>query len=191
LNIADGQLTITIDAAWLDSAAYPVRLDPTFGYTSTPGTGITATGIRILYYNSTAESSGSSVELYIYSRTTAGKSALLGYYNDNGSGGAGTVAGSVSVQLSSSAAWYHGSAAGSIVSGNKYYPAFQLYDMADMYLYYDDAPTNVMSNHTIYTGLPDNPSGGTPGAPYYLGVYLEYTESGGTGNSYYYQQQQM
>lgn len=36
LNIdeAKGELTVTIDQAWLDNAAYPVVVDPTFGYTS-------------------------------------------------------------------------------------------------------------------------------------------------------------
>jgi hypothetical protein len=38
LNIANGQLTITVDQAWLNSAVYPVIVDPTFGFTGIGGT---------------------------------------------------------------------------------------------------------------------------------------------------------
>jgi len=34
MKIANGQLTITVDQAWLNSAVYPVVIDPTFGYTA-------------------------------------------------------------------------------------------------------------------------------------------------------------
>ncbi|XXJ19990.1 hypothetical protein ACR42D_10675 [Desulfovibrio caledoniensis] len=34
LDISDGEMTIGIDPAWMDNAAYPVTLDPTIGYSS-------------------------------------------------------------------------------------------------------------------------------------------------------------
>lgn len=38
LSYADGTLCVTVDQDFLDSANYPVRVDPTFGYTSVGGT---------------------------------------------------------------------------------------------------------------------------------------------------------
>lgn len=43
IDAQQGLLSITIDAAWLANAAYPVRVDPTFGYTTTGATGQSTT----------------------------------------------------------------------------------------------------------------------------------------------------
>ena len=40
LSLEGETLSITIDQAWLDSAVYPVRVDPTFGYVDENGDGI-------------------------------------------------------------------------------------------------------------------------------------------------------
>jgi hypothetical protein len=40
LDITDGIMTVGMDAAWMDSAAYPVRLDPTLGYEATGASAI-------------------------------------------------------------------------------------------------------------------------------------------------------
>ena len=40
LSLEGETLSITIDQTWLDSAAYPVRVDPTFGYVDENGDGI-------------------------------------------------------------------------------------------------------------------------------------------------------
>jgi hypothetical protein len=39
LSYADGTLSVTVPQSFLDSAVYPVRVDPTFGYTSLGATG--------------------------------------------------------------------------------------------------------------------------------------------------------
>jgi hypothetical protein len=41
LDISDGILTITMDAAWLDNAVYPVVVDPNFGYETSGGSNTT------------------------------------------------------------------------------------------------------------------------------------------------------
>jgi hypothetical protein len=44
LSYEDGILSVTVPQKFLDDAAYPVRVDPTFGYTSVGGTGYNGAG---------------------------------------------------------------------------------------------------------------------------------------------------
>ena len=73
----DGEtLSITVDQAWLDSAAYPVRVDPTFGYVDENGDGIvggtehvvTGSGIYWTSYGFAPDVDGKITGIYRYIR---------------------------------------------------------------------------------------------------------------------------
>jgi hypothetical protein len=106
LKIADGQLTITIDTKWLDSATYPVRLDPTFGYTSVGSSTDIWAHVQASKPYSTPESNGTLTSIYLHARTATGlyfKAAI--YSESSGSPNSLLASNSTGVALSSSSAW--------------------------------------------------------------------------------------
>lgn len=174
----EGMLYIDMPEDFMRTASYPVRLDPTMGYTTAGGS---ASGSRlVVLQTSTMSSSGTLGAMYGYARMVSSTSGLIkvGVYNDN-SGVPGTLfdgPDEISVP-STTVAWYSSSGAGTLNSGNKYYPA--LTNNFDAYIYYDTSTAN--SNWYVLGGygMPNNPSVTAQDRKYSL--YFEYTESGGTG----------
>ncbi|MBI3931310.1 MAG: hypothetical protein HY325_04740 [Chloroflexi bacterium] len=98
LNIDEtaGTLSITVDRDWLDKAAYPVTIDPTFGYTTIGGTSqlvfndnkrgskftLSETGRvqSLTFYGSTGGGAQSPfvVKMMVYSDSAGAPNALLG-----------------------------------------------------------------------------------------------------------------
>lgn len=196
--ITDGVLTITLPELFMQSAVYPVRLDPTIGYTTAGGSGFAATD-RLLACGYTAPSSGAANPgtIYINVRSKTSDNIRGAVYTDN----SGTVA-SASKLSSSEAeitisgtlpAWQSGAITlAGITASTIYYLAVHSDSCAIAY----DSGTATYYYGVGYTpgvnGLPSTFSSGPSSLARILSVYLEYTESGGaTGNSYYYQQQQM
>jgi hypothetical protein len=83
LNIADGQMTISINAAWLDSAAYPVRLDPTFGYTSKGGSSADPGDNNIWAPGWATTEAGTAQSLTMYARVTSAVHFCAALYSDD------------------------------------------------------------------------------------------------------------
>ena len=71
LNISNGILTITIDQNWLDNAIYPVKIDPTFGYTTLGSSGANWSADTILstYGNLGEDGIATSIEAGVYKET--------------------------------------------------------------------------------------------------------------------------
>jgi hypothetical protein len=119
LNIDAAALTatITVPQAFLDSAAYPVLVDPTFGWSSVGGTQISlGTGyIYAPHYTYTPASNGviQSITAYASGLSTAAKFAIY-----NGSG----LVDYANVTLPNGWSWVSGSAVlgGSVGSGTPY-----------------------------------------------------------------------
>jgi hypothetical protein len=70
---ATGQLTLTVDAAWLAAAAYPVTIDPTFGYFDIGGSNYdvsngTAVSARKAAQQYTASAGDTVTEIAVYGR---------------------------------------------------------------------------------------------------------------------------
>jgi hypothetical protein len=191
LQITDGQLTITIDTKWLDSAAYPVRLDPTLGYTTAGASNTTAVGLRINNNDYIPANDGTVDDVKVYAHVNASGSHTLnaGYY-ENSSGNPGTAHKAAITVSNTDPAWVSATLSGDLTASAEYYPAVaQASGTPTLRLYYDSGGARWTS--ASYTDLVDNPSGLSSGS-YLFSVYIDYTESGGsTGNSYYYQQQQM
>jgi hypothetical protein len=70
LNIIDGAMTITVDRAWLDSALYPVTIDPYFGYNTVGGSQQSWGGYLPYMPGTSAAGAGNtltSISVYCYS----------------------------------------------------------------------------------------------------------------------------
>lgn len=74
LNISDGVLSITIDQKFLDTATYPVHVDPDWGYTN-EGSSNTGSTAGYLAYISDAPESADIDSISVYCRYASGDSA--------------------------------------------------------------------------------------------------------------------
>jgi hypothetical protein len=180
-------LTITIPQDYLDNAAYPMTLDPTIGYTSI-GAGIWSRASAIAVESlmvSAPTSNGTASKVYIYLSSGYNTSIQLGYYSDS------SLASSDSISSPTEGAWNSVNVSGSISSGELYYPAFSLQSSGTGSggIAYDDQTDGMQYENNISS----LPATWTSASKYTrkFSLYLEYTESGGTGNAYYYQQMQM
>ena len=183
LKIADEQLTITIDEAWLDNASYPVRLDPTIGYTTAGALTRAGNYFNAIIVNTTAQSAGVLTSLCVYTNNTSGvgQDISLGVYNDNGSNIPGTLFSGpniLTIPASSPAAWRSMSGlSGTISSGTKYFPALRA---ATTYttIYYDAKTSGDTRHNNGSVTMIDNPS--LSSSDWVPSLYLEYTTSGGS-----------
>src|SRR3989344_550188 len=75
LSYENGSLTVTIPQEFLDSASYPVRVDPTFGNTSIGASSAIYAGRRATSFTSPTES-GSITSISAYTRCTVGTCQL-------------------------------------------------------------------------------------------------------------------
>jgi hypothetical protein len=188
LKIDGNTLTITLPEKFMASAVYPVRLDPTIGYTSVgASTGTTAAVLLVLLGSeyTTASSDGSDPAIKIYSASIAGATGLIraGYYTDATPYGLLIDGNHTDIAVSSTTpAWYTDSdLSGSIVSGTIYRSAavFNANSVSSLYSYYDDAVNGTTAYRTAMTSCPANLDG-TNNMTRVYSIYLEYTESGGT-----------
>lgn len=62
LSYDDGELCVTVRQGFLDEAEYPVRVDPTFGYTSVGGSAFSYIGDTIFGLASTTPASGGTLD---------------------------------------------------------------------------------------------------------------------------------
>ena len=192
LKIADGQLTITIDAGWLNNAAYPVRLDPTLGYTSAGASGynwdssISLSMMDMVGYS--AASSGTTDNIYIHAskQISSNMTIELGYYQSTARQAYTTKTGGWATGWNTLSFSGH-----TITSGNTYRCALSVYGDwggSEAFGVSYDAVSNadqywwdkISDTATYSSGDNDQVK---------FSVYLKYTASG--GKSYYYQQQQM
>lgn len=81
-------LTVSIPQAFLDSATYPVIVDPTIGYTTNGATAGTFTAscyaTALLVYTYTASSGDTVTDVNIYGRSNASRTADVTLYNYSG-----------------------------------------------------------------------------------------------------------
>jgi hypothetical protein len=186
----EGMLYIDMPEMFMRNADYSlgdVRLDPTIGYTSI-GAGIWARASAIAVESlmvSAPTSNGTASKVYIYLSSGYNTSIQLGYYSDS------SLASSDSISSPTEGAWNSVNVSGSISSGELYYPAFSLQSSGTGSggIAYD-SQTDGMQYENNISSLPATWTSATKYTRKFS-LYLEYTESGGTGNAYYYQQMQM
>lgn len=88
LNIDEqkGELTVTVPQTFLNNAAYPVRVDPTFGYTSIGATGVDATNdIEATQFAAPEAGTVQMLTAYVDDNTVGSISMKAGIYNSDNS----------------------------------------------------------------------------------------------------------
>lgn len=179
---------ITLPEDFMKSAKYPVTLDPDIGYT-TAGASTTNNVYFVIIprYNNTSAGAGTANNIYGYIGGSG--TVYLGYYADLASLPASLLE-SGSVSAPASAAWTAVSVSGAIAASTDYYPAVHLGGTTTIAR---DFHTN--GSYAVYRSAAGFPAtieslGDGNNEDRYYSVYLEYTESGGGANGYYYMRNQ-
>lgn len=134
LFIDGGVLTVTVPQSFLNSAAYPVVVDPTFGYTTNGGTELNEPtnvcfGRTINLVNQVTANTGDTVtsfSVYAYASSTM-SAAMAAYQITAGVPTNQLSSASTSVSISTTLNWYSSSAVSQVMTaGNTYGVAFTL-----------------------------------------------------------------
>lgn len=152
LTYSNGVLEVIVDQAYLDSATYPVTIDPTFGYTTQGGTTVTSSGIKST--QATPATSGTITKMTIYQSRATSDSLAAAIYDDDGTTHPGPVdavdSGNTTYQV---AGWYDVNVSYAVTAGVLYWISHQSTSGVH---YYDAAPANTA--HTINTAFDSWPN---------------------------------
>jgi len=180
LTIDNGYLYINLPIAFLQTATYPVRLDPTFGYTSVGGSTDTGSITKAAYAYGTPASNGELTNIALYCATESGTATLkTGLYADSAATPAGLLAASSAGDtITTISSWCSSTIAYSVLSGTQYWLAFWA-NYSGITYYYDSCDNNeyaVASAHDMSD--PFNTAGYLT---WRVSIYATYTsEAGGT-----------
>ena len=118
LEIKDGIYTIVVPQKFLDEAKYPIKVNDTFGYSTTGGATAHDTTLAISYQAIPA-SSGAVTKITVY-RGQSGNT-LAAIYNDNGSNAPGTLLSDVGYAYGGGWVWFDITISANIVGSTKYW----------------------------------------------------------------------
>jgi RHS repeat-associated protein len=109
LHYSDGNLSVTIPQEFLDTAAYPIRVDPTFGYTTVGASSSSSSSSSIVGTRATLSEEGeiTSISAYLSSSWGSGENVKGGLFSASGS--TGTYLSEETEQIAgpkTSGAWY-------------------------------------------------------------------------------------
>ena len=188
LEYKDKKLTITISQNFLDSAVYPLTLDPTLGYTSIGGTvggedSRSYANRGLTFQNDIAILTGIVTRVWFYCRNTfVAEPVELGVYDESG-GEPNNLLGSDSVNGSPSS-WVSidvSSGAWPITSGNDYYAACQAFaGPISAPVTYDTGLTGASLCYYTINPLPNPYGAHSHSSGVMLSNYFEYAAAGGT-----------
>lgn len=182
LGYSNGILTITADAKWLETAKYPVVVDPTLGYTSA-GASWGGGEDRILGGIYSASENGTISSIYYYGKTQFGTNRFAGgVYSDSSTQPDSLLAESSSYEgnNSTTGAWKSVSISHAIVNGTSYWVTVSMdyYDGATHSVAYDTGGTSgnfvTKSNDFSADRFPDS-FGSHTDSTYIFSVYADYT----------------
>lgn len=178
LTYEDGQLCVIVQQNFLDSANYPVRIDPTFGITSNGSSGF-GSGLYIYkaMYNSPA-SSGTLTKISWYGQGySASADAKGGLYDSSNNLIVGSGAITMADAPLNTRTLYEVSVSGSIIGGQNYYITTMM--QAVGIIGYDAGGSAGAVDTDAYGTFTDPISWTGTGKAYIFSVYATYTETGG------------
>ena len=181
LNIENGLMTVTVPQTFLDTAVYPVLVDPTIGYTTVGGTGSFLNTDDVYGVHATATEDGTVNSISIYFSTASGN--FKGLLVDGSSKTIVTNGISPAGSYSSTAAWYTTTYSSSpSISNTVDYYICGIVDTVVTKMYYDtgSSPDNLYDSSNSYAS-PTDPTDGTTGNRLYS-AYATYTTGGGDTN---------
>ena len=166
-------LTIDLDQDWLKKAAYPVILDPTFGYTTQGSSSYQrSTGyIMAVGLDANPDDDYTLDSVHVAIKDASGDKIRIGLYDD--SSGINSLVVDCGEQTGGSDGWQTGTAGSeSISNGAKYYAANHC--NATRRWYYDSGGSQRIHPAVYsYGALPSSyPSGEWPGAVYHWSAYI-------------------
>lgn len=187
LSIVDSVLTITIQANDLDTAIYPLTLDPTIGYNTAGGTNTVSTDFDVVTrFNSAGAGDANPGTIYFYGQEWSTFNDILSaVWDDN----AGTVRNQAilssttpTVVMDATVQWQSAAITWTGIAASTDYFIGGAYEGSR--LYYDTATSGYEDtegySRTYDATLNDPwPSGSDPLA-WEVSCYLDYTASGGT-----------
>lgn len=169
------EMTITYNKDFLDTAAYPVVVDPTFGYTSIGGSNSNANTPRIIGMLGNPGESGTVSKISAYTRISSGSINCKGaLYLKSDDSLVSPQSDETSVDTTAQL-WDFNVSSTLNVSNQDYYVA--CWYNTNCYRYWDTAGGDSISNQTSYGAWPD-PHGGADLTNRYS-IYATYTASGG------------
>ncbi len=151
-----GELTLTVDAAWLAAAAYPVTIDPTFGFSDIPlttqgsGNGTLAYGNSNATYQHTASSGDTVTLLSVYCvRAFGTPSGNAAVYDVSGSDPNNLLVQGTFTPPTSTPDWADTAALSTaMVASTVYTVAWLSATNSDWTIYFDTGGTNESSRDT-------------------------------------------
>ena len=183
-----GTLTITIDPAWLDKTAYPVVVDPSFGYESVGATSSFSSSKNMYWtkFSITEDGVAQSVTKYLQVDGTYGDPYRLHIYADDGGypGQFLATTGEDSPPLTAGWVELDLTTNPNLYSGTAYWlGTFSDYDMHRYW--YDSGETNqtYYIAHYSYPTHPDPVPGGATARARIVSIYCTYTTGGATAKS--------
>lgn len=182
-SAGNGLWTVTLPQAFLDTAAYPISVDPTFGYTSVGASSAFVSQNTINGFSATG-AAGTLNSISVYSKNANGTFNIKGILVNQAdktilSGGIGAI-----VSSTTTAAWRTSNyASPPTIASVGYYISYIALDGS--YLYYDaGSATDYWFKDTSNNySTPTDPTDGTTTANYLISAYATYTPSGGGGGS--------
>jgi len=182
-NISDGLMTVTLPQDFLDSAAYPVSIDPDFGYTDKGGS--SSTIWVLIGFRETAPADGTVTSISMYLLEVGGQCDVnFGYYNNNVSEEVGThvAHGTAATPAASYDDWYLIDVSGSITNGNVYWLIGQATTDAYYRAYTDYESGFRYATDTIFVfdNWDDSPTIDTYTNNWRVSIYCTYEEAGVT-----------
>lgn len=174
IDEAKGTLTVTIDQSWLDSASYPVVIDPTFGYETIGGsqTSYAADWMRGSWFTAPEDGTAESLTAYFDPRDSTYKYKAAIYEKTDSDGD--LLGGTEELTNLTAADWHTFSllSSQSITDGVDY--IFMLWGDSALYFNYDAVTDKGFYKSVAYDSWPDplNP-GGTTDAKH--SIYCTYT----------------
>jgi hypothetical protein len=192
LSYSEGVLAVTVPEKWLETAAYPVVIDPTFGYTSAGGSFLSSNiyNTRAVIWDETSTESGTVESISFYGASFSATIAIKAFLTDASKnivtdGIAPAVSGVNSTQTWRTAVYSSGPSIsplsywfGLIGSGNSSQSFSWAYDTGSGRFAYRDTTNS-------YT-TPSDPTDATDlfaVGGHYMSVYATYTASGGGGGA--------
>lgn len=180
ITIVDGLVSIIPPTGnWLTKAAYPVTIDPTFGFTGIAGTDSSyGSGVQTESYPYHTASSGDTLttgHCYCYSNTSSTRNLYMGIYDITTTTPVNLLEGANSTFSNGTAAWNTVTLTSSLVASTVYAPSFHNDATSDFHYFYDSGTDT--SYDFVASPNPDPwVETGNIGRQY--SVYATYTEGG-------------
>jgi len=170
INEKDEILSITIPQEFIDKAIYPIKIDPTMGYTSIGFSGVSTSNIACWTKGTTDSNGGVVSQISVYCGTNSGNFKAVMYEHHTSTGDWDIITDGIgnSVSITSTTQWYHATyTTKPAVSPSTNYSVGGVFSNSSIRRYVDSG--------SYYDGSAGARENGTYSSPESLDVYSQYT----------------